>query len=55
MYGDIEEMCLILLQDEGSFQMKKPARELLKSLGSERAETLGWRDMWAMVAFKGGE
>ena len=44
----------LFLQDEGSFQMKKPARELLKDMGSEKAEILAWRDMWAMVTVKAG-
>lgn len=33
--------------------MKRHAREILKKMGSERADILGWRDMWAMVAKKG--
>lgn len=33
--------------------MKRPTRELLKTLGSQKAEHLGWRDMWAMVTRKG--
>lgn len=33
--------------------MKRRAREVLKKLGSEKAEILGWRDMWAMVTKKG--
>jgi hypothetical protein len=33
--------------------MKRMARDLLKRLGSEKADMLGWRDMWAMVAKKG--
>ena len=34
--------------------MKKPARELLKDMGSEKAEILAWRDMWVMVTVKAG-
>lgn len=45
---------MFLLQDEGSFQMKQPARDLLQLLGSERAKSLNWRDMWAMVTVKHG-
>lgn len=41
------------MQDEGTFQMKQPARELLRRLGSRRAQLISWRDMWAMVAQKG--
>ena len=33
--------------------MKRMARDLLKKLGAEKADRLGWRDMWAMVAKKG--
>lgn len=33
--------------------MKRMARDLLKRLGSEKSEILGWRDMWAMVTRKG--
>jgi len=43
------------LQDEGTFQMKQPARDLLKRLGSKRAQVIGWRDMWAMVTQKGAK
>jgi beta-1,2-N-acetylglucosaminyltransferase len=32
--------------------MKSGARSLLARLGSSRAETIGWRDMWAMVTLK---
>jgi hypothetical protein len=48
-------MTVINLQDEGSFQMKQPARDLLKRLGSKRAQVVGWRDMWAMVTQKGAK
>ncbi|KAH9490603.1 Protein O-linked-mannose beta-1,2-N-acetylglucosaminyltransferase 1 [Bulinus truncatus] len=43
------------IKDEGSFQLKEPARELLKSLKSDNASALGYRDMWAFVAIKGGQ
>ncbi|XP_046405731.1 protein O-linked-mannose beta-1,2-N-acetylglucosaminyltransferase 1-like isoform X2 [Ischnura elegans] len=43
------------IKDEGTFQMKQPARDLLKRLGSKRAQVIGWRDMWAMVIHKGGK
>lgn len=32
--------------------MKKPARELLKKLGSKHSFNLNWRDMWAMITIK---
>jgi hypothetical protein len=35
--------------------MKQPARDLLKRLGSKRAQVIGWRDMWAMVTQKGAK
>lgn len=43
------------IKDEGTFQMKQPARDLLKRLGSKRAQVIGWRDMWAMVTQKGSK
>ncbi|KAF0295408.1 Protein O-linked-mannose beta-1,2-N-acetylglucosaminyltransferase 1 [Amphibalanus amphitrite] len=46
---------VFLIKDEGTFQLKKPARALLARLGSQKADLLGWRDMWAMVAQKGGK
>jgi beta-1,2-N-acetylglucosaminyltransferase len=46
---------LVDFQDEGTFQMKQPARDLLKRLGSKRAQVIGWRDMWAMVTQKGAK
>ena len=48
-------MTAITLQDEGTFQLKQPARDLLKRLGSKRAQVTGWRDMWAMVTQKGAK
>lgn len=33
--------------------MKRHARELLKKLGSQKSDILGWRDIWAMVTKKG--
>ncbi|XP_054280090.1 protein O-linked-mannose beta-1,2-N-acetylglucosaminyltransferase 1-like isoform X1 [Macrosteles quadrilineatus] len=44
---------IFAIKDEGTFQMKQPARELLHRLGSRRAQLISWRDMWAMVAQKG--
>ncbi|PSN55689.1 Protein O-linked-mannose beta-1 [Blattella germanica] len=40
---------IFAIKDEGTFQMKQPARDLLKRLGSTRAQAIGWRDMWTMV------
>ncbi|XP_023721134.1 protein O-linked-mannose beta-1,2-N-acetylglucosaminyltransferase 1 isoform X3 [Cryptotermes secundus] len=46
---------IFAIKDEGTFQMKQPARDLLKRLGSKRAQIIGWRDMWAMVTQKGAK
>ncbi|XP_059490734.1 protein O-linked-mannose beta-1,2-N-acetylglucosaminyltransferase 1-like [Neocloeon triangulifer] len=46
---------IFAIKDEGTFQMKPPARDLLKRLGSRRSQVIGWRDMWAMVSKKGGK
>lgn len=46
---------IFTIKDEGTFQMKPPARELLKRLGSKKAHVIGWRDMWAMVTQKSGK
>ena len=43
------------IKDEGTFQMKQMAREVLKKLGSKRYAQIGWRDMWAMAAQKGNQ
>jgi len=41
-------------QDEGSFELRNEARQQLAQLGSDWAMELGWRDMWAFIAKKGG-
>jgi len=45
---------IFAIKDEGTFQMKQAAREMLKRLGSKKAQIIGWRDMWAAVTQKGG-
>ncbi|XP_037799344.1 protein O-linked-mannose beta-1,2-N-acetylglucosaminyltransferase 1-like [Penaeus monodon] len=45
---------VLAIKDEGTFQMKNGGRDALRRLGSTHAHELGWRDMWAMVAVKGG-
>ncbi|KAK8383416.1 hypothetical protein O3P69_019063 [Scylla paramamosain] len=45
---------VLAVKDEGTFQMKASGRDALRRLGSVHAHELGWRDMWAMVAAKGG-
>lgn len=47
-----ERILIFAIKDEGSFQLKKAARDLLTRMGSHRAQQLGWRDMWAMVVQK---
>ncbi|XP_013781473.2 protein O-linked-mannose beta-1,2-N-acetylglucosaminyltransferase 1-like [Limulus polyphemus] len=46
---------IFTIKDEGTFQMKQPARDLMKRLGSKKSHGIGWRDMWAMVTQKGGK
>uniref|UniRef100_T1IT97 Protein O-linked-mannose beta-1,2-N-acetylglucosaminyltransferase n=1 Tax=Strigamia maritima TaxID=126957 RepID=T1IT97_STRMM len=46
---------IFTIKDEGTFQMKQSARDMLRRLGSKKANLIGWRDMWAMVAQKGGK
>ena len=53
MVSDGRILCMVI-KDEGSFSMKKAAKDMLKNLGSQYGSTLGWRDMWAFVAQKRG-
>ncbi|KAG8535531.1 hypothetical protein GDO81_028343, partial [Engystomops pustulosus] len=46
---------IFTVKDEGSFHLKDTAKNLLKSLGSQIAPNLGWRDMWTFVVKKGGQ
>ncbi|KAH0618660.1 hypothetical protein JD844_018058 [Phrynosoma platyrhinos] len=46
---------IFTIKDEGSFHLKDTAKSLLKSLGSQVAASLSWRDMWTFVGKKGGE
>lgn len=46
---------IFTIKDEGTFQMKQPARDLLKRLGSKKSHVISWRDMWGMVTQKGGK
>uniref|UniRef100_A0A1B6DHI8 Protein O-linked-mannose beta-1,2-N-acetylglucosaminyltransferase n=2 Tax=Clastoptera arizonana TaxID=38151 RepID=A0A1B6DHI8_9HEMI len=48
-------LIIFAIKDEGTFQMKQPARDLLHRLGSHRAQMISWRDMWAMVTQKGAK
>ena len=41
-------------QDEGTYQLKKTARNLMNTLGSENFKNLNFRDMWAFVVHKRG-
>lgn len=46
---------IFTILDEGSFHLKKVAKDLLKEqYGSKECTALGWRDMWVMVTMKGG-
>lgn len=45
----------VSFQDEGSFHLKDTAKNVLKSLGSQVAPFLSWRDMWTFVGKKGGK
>lgn len=47
-----ERILVFAIKDEGTFMLKRAARELLTRMGSKKAETLGWRDMWAMAVQK---
>lgn len=44
---------IFAVKDEGTFQMKQAARDLLKRMGSKRSFQIGWRDMWCFVVRKG--
>ncbi|OTF82796.1 hypothetical protein BLA29_012296, partial [Euroglyphus maynei] len=43
------------IKDEGTFQMKQAARDLLKRMGSKRSHQIGWRDMWCFVVRKNSQ
>jgi len=43
-----------VLQDEGSLHLGTEARRQIAQLGSDFVTDLGWRDMWAFIAMKGG-
>ncbi|PIK42655.1 hypothetical protein BSL78_20486, partial [Apostichopus japonicus] len=43
---------IFAIKDEGTFQVKEQAKNLLKTLGSTKWDTLGWRDTWAFVTQK---
>ena len=44
-----------LVKDEASFNLKKPAQNLLRSLGSVYIDSLKWRDSWAFIVTKRGK
>uniref|UniRef100_A0A8D3AZJ8 Protein O-linked-mannose beta-1,2-N-acetylglucosaminyltransferase n=1 Tax=Scophthalmus maximus TaxID=52904 RepID=A0A8D3AZJ8_SCOMX len=46
---------IFTIKDEGTFHLKDAAKNLLKSLGSQAALSLSWRDMWTLVVKKGGQ
>ena len=49
-----KRILVMAIKDEGTFQLRSAAREMLGRLGSQHAGQMGWRDMWALVAVKGG-
>ncbi|KAG7232457.1 hypothetical protein INR49_008835 [Caranx melampygus] len=46
---------IFTIKDEGTFHLKDAAKNLLKTLGSQAALNLSWRDMWTLVVKKGGQ
>ncbi|XP_067020096.1 protein O-linked-mannose beta-1,2-N-acetylglucosaminyltransferase 1-like [Acropora muricata] len=53
MVSDGRILCFTI-RDEGTYQLKKTARNLMKTLGSENCINLNFRDMWAFVVKKRG-
>ena len=53
MISDDRILCFTIL-DEGTFSIRKPARQKLMMLGSMYSLTIKWRDMWAMIIAKNG-
>lgn len=53
MVSDGRILCFAI-RDEGTYQLKKTARNLMSALGSENCINLGFRDMWAFVVQKRG-
>lgn len=43
---------IFTIKDEGTFQVKEQAKNLLKTLGSTKWDSIGWRDTWAFVTQK---
>jgi len=48
-----KRILVFAIKDEGSFQLRSSARDMLTRLGSAHARSIGWRDTWAMVTVKG--
>lgn len=53
MVSDGRIICFTI-RDEGTYQLKKTARNLMSTLGSENFKNLNFRDMWAFVVHKRG-
>ncbi|EDV20334.1 uncharacterized protein TRIADDRAFT_51036 [Trichoplax adhaerens] len=53
MVSDDRILCFTIL-DEGTFSIRKHARQALAMLGSKYALTIKWRDMWTMIIAKNG-
>lgn len=47
-------LLVFTLKDEGSHKLGSALRNLLQDYGSQHSTKIGWRDTWAMVAFKNG-
>ncbi|XP_046860055.1 protein O-linked-mannose beta-1,2-N-acetylglucosaminyltransferase 1-like [Xenia sp. Carnegie-2017] len=54
MVSDGRILCFAI-KDEATFNLKKTARNLLKSLGSVYADELKWRDSWSFIVTKRGQ
>jgi len=46
------EIILIASYDDAAFRLDSDARELLASMGSKKAATLGFRDGWVFIGAK---
>lgn len=53
MVSDGRILCFAI-RDEGTYQLKKTARNLMSTLGSENFKNLNFRDTWAFVVHKRG-
>ncbi|XP_028393011.1 protein O-linked-mannose beta-1,2-N-acetylglucosaminyltransferase 1-like [Dendronephthya gigantea] len=54
MVSDGRILCFAV-KDEASYNLKKPARNIIRSLGSVNIDGLKWRDSWAFIVTKRGK